>query len=168
MKRIIGWLKSILTRRPDSAVDDPADDSTDDNTADAPSEAEVADQEDVPTPPDLEALDLPDTDKLTRILGPSHGSAWSYGRLAGSPGTDPGQPPTRQLTRYGEVGGIGRTGRRYAIIGRDVRRALSPGFHNRLLARSGVEGAVFLDVSLEIFLNGLLRGSSARDESRPT
>ena len=85
----------------------------------------------------------------SRILGPGHGSAWSYGRLAGSPGTDPGQPPTRQLTRYGEVGGTGPTGCRYAIIGRDVRRALSPGFHNRLLARSGVEGAVFLDVSLE-------------------
>ena len=67
MKRIISWLESIFTRRPDSAVNDPADDSTDDNTADVPSEAEVADQEDVPTPPDLEVLDLPDTDKLTGI-----------------------------------------------------------------------------------------------------
>ena len=67
MKRIIGWLESIFTRRPDLAVDDPADDSTDDNTADVTSEAEVADQEDVSTPPDLEALDLPDTDKLTGI-----------------------------------------------------------------------------------------------------
>ena len=65
MKRVIDLFKSILTRRPDSTVDDPADDPTDNNTADVPSEAEVADQEDVPTPPDLEALDLPDTDKLT-------------------------------------------------------------------------------------------------------
>ena len=65
MKRIIGWLESILTRRPDSAVDDRADDSTDDTTVDVPSEAEVDDQEDVPTLPDLEDLnsDLSDTDK---------------------------------------------------------------------------------------------------------
>ena len=67
MKRIIDWLKSILTRRPNPAVDDPADD----NTVDAQSETEVAapmdDQEDesaktVPHLQDLD-LDLSDTDK---------------------------------------------------------------------------------------------------------
>ncbi len=63
MKRIIGWLESIFTRRPDSAVDDRADDSTDDNTVDVPSEAEVHDQEDVPTLPDVDDLDSSDTDK---------------------------------------------------------------------------------------------------------
>jgi hypothetical protein len=65
MKRIIGWLESILTRRPDSAVDDRADDSPDDNTADVPPESEVADQEDVPTLPHVEDLDVDssDTDK---------------------------------------------------------------------------------------------------------
>ena len=74
MKRIIGWLESILTRRPDSAVDDRADDSTDDNTVDVPSESEVDDQESAQdesavTVPDLEDLDvdLSDTDKFTGI-----------------------------------------------------------------------------------------------------
>ncbi len=71
MKRIFGWLESILTRRPDSAVDDRADDSTDDNTVDVPSEAEVDDQEDegAVIVPDLEDLDvdLSDTDKFTGI-----------------------------------------------------------------------------------------------------
>ena len=61
MKRIIGWLESIFTRRSSSAVDD----SPDDNTVDVPSEAEVDDQENVPTLPDVEELnsDLSDTDK---------------------------------------------------------------------------------------------------------
>ena len=65
MKQIIGWLESILTRRSSSAVEDTADDSPEDNTADVPSEAEVADQEDVPTLPDVKDLnsDLSDTDK---------------------------------------------------------------------------------------------------------
>ncbi len=65
MKRIIGWLESIFTRRPDSAVDDRADDPPNDNTADVLSEAGVVDQEDVPTLPDVEDLDVDssDTDK---------------------------------------------------------------------------------------------------------
>ena len=65
MKRIIGWLESTFTRRANSTVDD----STDDNTVDVPSEAEVADQEDLPTLPDLEDLDVDssDTDKQTGI-----------------------------------------------------------------------------------------------------
>jgi len=65
MKRIIGWLESIFTQQANLAVDDQADDLPDDNTTDVPSEAEVADQEDVPTLPDLGDLDVdsPDTNK---------------------------------------------------------------------------------------------------------
>ena len=65
MNKIIGWLESMFTRRANSTVDD----SPDDNTIDVPSEAEVADQEDVPTLPDLVDLDVDssDTDKQTGI-----------------------------------------------------------------------------------------------------
>ena len=42
MKRIIGWLESILTRRPDSVADDQSDDLPDDDAANVPSDAEVA------------------------------------------------------------------------------------------------------------------------------
>ena len=59
MKRIIGWLESIFTRRPNSVADDQSDNPPDDNTADVPSEAEADDQEDegATTAPHLEGLD---------------------------------------------------------------------------------------------------------------
>ena len=78
MKRIIGWLESILTRRPDSVADDQSDDLPDDYAVDVPSDAEVATwiednepaKEDCTmTVPQLESLDvdLSDTDESTGI-----------------------------------------------------------------------------------------------------
>ena len=73
MKRIIGWLESILTRRPDSVADDQSDD-----LPDVPSDAEVAawmedkepaEEECVPTAPSLSVLDTDSSaiDKSTGI-----------------------------------------------------------------------------------------------------
>ncbi len=78
MKRIIGWLESILTRRPDSGADDQADDLPDDYAVDVPSDAEVAawmedsepaEEECVATVPSLSVLDTDssETDESTGI-----------------------------------------------------------------------------------------------------
>ena len=78
MKRIVGWLESILTRRPDSVVDDQSDDLPDDYATKLPSDAEVtawledkepAEKECVPTVPRLSVLDTnsSEIDKSTGI-----------------------------------------------------------------------------------------------------
>ncbi len=78
MKRIVGWLTSILTRRPDSVVDDQSDDLPEEYAVDVPSDAEVAawmeDSEPAKedctmTVPQLRSLDvdLSDTDESTGI-----------------------------------------------------------------------------------------------------
>jgi len=78
MKRIVGWLKSILTRQPVSDADDQADDLPDDYSVDVPTHAEVvawmgdnesAEEEYTMTVPQLESfdLDLSDTDESTGI-----------------------------------------------------------------------------------------------------
>ena len=74
MKRIVGWLESILTRQPDSI----ADDLPDDYVVDVPTDAEVAawmednepvEEECTMTVPQLKSLDsvFSVTDKSTGI-----------------------------------------------------------------------------------------------------
>ena len=78
MKRIIGWLESILTRQPVSDTDDQADDLPDDHVVDVPSDAEVAawmeeresvEKECAATVPSLSVLDIESSeiDKSTGI-----------------------------------------------------------------------------------------------------
>jgi len=71
MKRIIGWLGSILTRQRVSDTDDRADDNTDDAQSETEAAAPIVNQEDesAVTVPHLEVLDfdLSDTDNLTGI-----------------------------------------------------------------------------------------------------
>ncbi len=78
MKRVIGWLESILTRRPDSVADDQSEDLPDDDAVDVPSDAEVAawmeddeaaEEECVATVPSLSVLDTDssENDKTTGI-----------------------------------------------------------------------------------------------------
>ncbi len=69
----------------------------------------------------------------SRFLALASGQPWGYGRLEGCKGTAEGQPVVQSIsTRYG--GGLGEDCKRWcAVIGRDVSRSISPGFHNRAL-----------------------------------
>ena len=77
MKRIIGWLESILTRRPDSVADDQSDDLPDDYAVNVPSDAKVAawmeehepvEEECVATVPILNILDK-DSSEIDESVG---------------------------------------------------------------------------------------------------
>ncbi len=77
MKRIIGWLESILTRQPDSVADDQSDDLPDDYAVEVPSDAEVAawmeeresvEKECVATVPSLSVLDI-DSSEIDKSTG---------------------------------------------------------------------------------------------------
>lgn len=90
----------------------------------------------------------------SRLLSVGRGNRWCYGRLPGSLGTDPGQPAVALLSsRYGSIE-WGSGVPLYAVIGADVRRSLSPGYHNRLFRRTGTSG-LFIDISVAA-LGGLL------------
>ncbi len=69
----------------------------------------------------------------SRFLALANGQSWAYGRLAGCVGTAEGQPVVQSIpTRYG--GGLQGDGQSWcAVIGGDVTRSISPGFHNRVL-----------------------------------
>ena len=77
MKRIIGWLETMLTRRPDSVADDQPDALPDDYAVDVPSDAEVAawmednepvEDECVATVPCLSVLDT-DSSEIDKSTG---------------------------------------------------------------------------------------------------
>ena len=77
MKRIVGWLESILTRQPVSDADDQADDLPDDYSVDVPSGAEApawmeehepVEEECVATVPSLSVLDT-DSSEIDESTG---------------------------------------------------------------------------------------------------
>jgi len=83
----------------------------------------------------------------SRFLALAMGQAWGYGRLRGGPAVVPGQPAVADIaSRYG--GGVRPGAPLFAVIGRDVSRSLSPGFHHRLLLSAG-RPERWLDLSLE-------------------
>ncbi|MEE8143266.1 MAG: type I 3-dehydroquinate dehydratase [Planctomycetota bacterium] len=86
---------------------------------------------------------------VSRLLAIQEGSAWSYGRLPGSPGSDPGQPVSSQLQkRFAGRFLHSPPQQRFAVLGSDVRRSLSPAYHNALLDLERRD-AQFLDISLQ-------------------
>lgn len=83
----------------------------------------------------------------SRFIARASGQPWGYGRLRGAPGVVPGQPAVADIaTRYG--GGPGPEGPVHLVLGRNVSRSLTPGFHSRVLAE-GDDPARWLDLSLE-------------------
>jgi shikimate dehydrogenase len=83
----------------------------------------------------------------SRFLAIATGQRWGYGRLRGGPAVVPGQPAVADIaTRYG--GGVRPGSPLFAVIGRNVSRSLSPGFHHRLLLGAG-RPERWLDLSLE-------------------
>ncbi|MCI0652260.1 MAG: type I 3-dehydroquinate dehydratase [Planctomycetes bacterium] len=72
--------------------------------------------------------------------------AWGYARVRGAAGTDPGQPAIEALLARYALDPREPLPIHFAVIGAEVARSLSPGFHNALLRRSGV-ASLFADIS---------------------
>ncbi len=71
----------------------------------------------------------------SRLIAVSQGQPWGYGRLRQGPSVAAGQPAVADIqSRYG--GGLRSGEPFFAVIGRDVSRSLSPGFHHRALAKT--------------------------------
>lgn len=82
----------------------------------------------------------------SRCLNASAGLGWSYGRIRGSIGVDPGQPATALVkARQGAPFGVAPS--YYAVVGARVEHSISPWFHNRVMQQAGHSGR-FLDLSL--------------------
>lgn len=82
----------------------------------------------------------------TRILPSRFGSAWTYAgdRVA------PGQLSLDRLLDEFRVREVGAGTRVYGLVGRSVRRSVSPAMHNAAFAATGVD-AVYLPVEAEEF-----------------
>lgn len=76
---------------------------------------------------------------LTRILAPSWGSWGTYGGAAPGSESAPGQLPASDLLEVHDVLGIGRTTRRFAIIGRHVLGSPSPAMHRAGFLEAGID-----------------------------
>lgn len=87
------------------------------------------------------AIAMGEAGKITRILGPSHGSRWTYGSVGEA--TAPGQISADDLTNLYRVREIDRETRVYGVIGDPVSQSLSPRIHNAAFANAGIN-SVFL------------------------
>ncbi|HIA26726.1 MAG TPA: type I 3-dehydroquinate dehydratase [Planctomycetes bacterium] len=81
----------------------------------------------------------------SRILAVADGQRWGYGRILKSPGSAEGQVAT--ATAAGRYGTLEKSPESLlAVVGKDVHRSLSPGFHNRVIGQTGAN-RLFLDIS---------------------
>ncbi len=87
------------------------------------------------------AIAMGEAGKITRILGPPHGSRWTYGSVGEA--TAPGQISADDLTNLYRIREIDRETRVYGVIGDPVSQSLSPHIHNAAFANAGVN-SVFL------------------------
>jgi 3-dehydroquinate dehydratase/shikimate dehydrogenase len=71
---------------------------------------------------------------ITRILGPSRGSFFTYGSLDNESGTAPGQLQAEELREVYRIDQIDRDTQVFGIIGDRVSHSLSPHIHNAAFA----------------------------------
>jgi len=70
----------------------------------------------------------------SRLLAGAWGSALTFARLDGDPGTAPGQPSLRELLGLYRLRSQGADTRIFGVIGKPVGHSLSPLIHNRAFA----------------------------------
>ncbi|HEX7177644.1 MAG TPA: shikimate dehydrogenase [Pyrinomonadaceae bacterium] len=84
---------------------------------------------------------------LTRILGPSRGTALTYGALDDTQRTAPGQISAEELRRLYRVHSITRETLVCGLVGSPVAHSLSPHIHNTAFAARGID-AVYIPLEV--------------------
>ncbi len=87
------------------------------------------------------AIAMGEAGKITRILGPAHGSKWSYGSIGTE--TAPGQISVVDLNGLYRMPHLDRQTRVYGVIGDPVSASRSPKIHNAAFGDAGLN-AVFV------------------------
>jgi 3-dehydroquinate dehydratase/shikimate dehydrogenase len=86
--------------------------------------------------------------KISRILGPAHGSQWTYGSIDEQ--TAPGQVSLDDLAHIYRVNDITSETKVYGVIGNPVIQSLSPNIHNQAFAYASLDS-----VFVPLFVNDL-------------
>ena len=102
--------------------------------------------------------------EITRILGPAHGSRWTYCSVGEA--TAPGQMSAEALIQLYRVPRLSRNTRVFGVIGDPIARSLSPRIHNAAFDHAGID-SVFIPLlvkDLRGFMNRMVRTASREVE----